>query len=85
MAAILAPIGHVAAGRAYFIDGEGTVRSLGPSCDVREETRFPVTETQQEASFVVSPDGQLLVGAVVTLPEKPIQRHWSCPDCSRWT
>ena len=71
MAAILAPVAHVAAGRAYFIDGDGTVRSLGRYGDVREETRFPVTDAQQEASFAVSPDGRRLTGAVVTLPAKP--------------
>jgi hypothetical protein len=70
VAAILPPIAHVAAGRAYFIDGDGTVRSLGRSGDVREETRFRVTEVQQEASFAVSTDGRSLVGAVVTLPPK---------------
>ena len=71
MAAILAPVAHVAAGRAYFIDGDGTVRSLGRSGDVREDTGFPVADAQQEASFAVSPDGRRLTGAVVTLPARP--------------
>jgi hypothetical protein len=72
--AVVPPVAHVTAGRAYFIDGEGTVRSLGFAGELREETRFPVTGAQQEASFAVSPDGRHLVGAVVTLPAVPSQR-----------
>jgi hypothetical protein len=64
-------LAHVANGRAYFVDGDGVVRSLGVDGGVREETRFPVTSPQQEVSFAVSPDGHDLVGAVVTLPAKP--------------
>jgi len=64
-------IAHVAAGRAYYVDGDGVVRSLGVDGSVREETRFPVTSSQQEVSFAVSPDGHDLVGAVVTLPARP--------------
>lgn len=71
LGALLPQVAHVAAGRAYFVDGAGFVRSLGVDGSVREETRFPVTSTQQEVSFVVSPDGRSLVGAVVTLPAKP--------------
>ena len=71
MAPIVPPVAHVAAGRAYYIDGAGTVHSLGLSGDIREETRFPVTSTQQEASFAVSPDGEQLIGTVVTLPPVP--------------
>jgi hypothetical protein len=79
MAAIVPPIAHVAAGRAYFIDGDGTVRSLSHTGGIRQETRFPVTDSQQEASFAVSPDGRHLIGAVVTLPPKsnPAQRELS--------
>jgi hypothetical protein len=72
--AVVPPVAHVAAGRAYFVDGEGTVRSLGFTGELREETRFPVTGAQQEASFAVSPDGRHLVGAVVTLPAVPSPR-----------
>ena len=64
-------IAHVAAGRAYYVDGDGVVRSLGVDGSVREETRFPVTSSQQEVSFAVSPDGRSLVGSVVTLPSEP--------------
>ena len=71
LAPVLPPVAHVAAGRAYYIDGSGAVRSLGWKGDVREETRFPVTSSQQEASFAVSPDGKTLVGSVVTFPSRP--------------
>ena len=62
------PVAQTAAGRAYFIDADGTIYSLGSSGDIRTETRFPVTTRSQEASFAVSPDGKLLIGSVVTLP-----------------
>lgn len=68
---ILPGIAHVANGRAYYIDGSGVVRSLGWTGDVRQETRFPLTSSQQVASFVVSPDGRTLVGSVVTFPPRP--------------
>lgn len=71
LSALLPEAAHVAAGRAYYVDGGGTVRSLGVDGDIREETRFPVTSTQQEVSFAVSPDGHDLMGAVVTLPPEP--------------
>ena len=71
LGALLAQVAHVAAGRAYYVDGDGVVRSLGVDGGVREETRFPVTSSQQEVSFAVSPDGRSLVGAVVTLPAEP--------------
>src|SRR5205823_13932993 len=78
-AGIVPPCAHVAAGRAYFIDGDGTVRSLSQTGGIRQETRFPVTDSQQEASFAVSPEGRHLIGAVVTLPPKsnPAQRELS--------
>ena len=68
---LLPQVAHVAAGRAYYVDGDGVVHSLGPDGSVRQETRFPVTSGQQEVSFAVSPDGRDLVGAVVTLPSEP--------------
>jgi hypothetical protein len=71
LGALLPQLAHVAAGRAYYVDGDGVVRSLGVDGGVREETRFPVTSGQQEVSFAVSPNGRQLVGAVVTLPPEP--------------
>jgi hypothetical protein len=68
---LLPPIAHVAAGRVYYVDGDGAVRSLDVDGTVREVTRFPVTGAQQEVSFAVSPDGRELAGSVVTLPPEP--------------
>ena len=68
---LMPQMAHVAAGRAYYVDGDGVVRSLGVDGSVRSETRFPVTSSQQEVSFAVSPDGHDLVGSVVTLPARP--------------
>jgi hypothetical protein len=64
--------GAVAAnGRAYYLDLAGVVRSLGPAGDVRQETRFPITNLRQRVSFAVSPDGRRLIGAILTVPPKP--------------
>jgi hypothetical protein len=69
--ALVPQIAHTAAGRAYYMDADGVVRSLGPRGDVRYETRFPITNPQQEGSFAVSRDGLRLVGSVLTLPARP--------------
>ena len=63
------PQAHAAAGRVFFIDGKGVVRSLGLDRSVREVASFPIS-TQQEASFAVSPDGLHLLGTVLTIPPK---------------
>jgi len=68
---LLPRIAHTAADRAYYMDGKGTVRSIGAGDDVRIETRFPIDRAQQEGSFAVSPDGRSLVGSVFSLPPKP--------------
>lgn len=64
------PQGYTAAGRVYFIDGKGVVRSLGTDKAVSRITAFPIG-SQQEASFAVSPDGKHLLGAILTLPPPP--------------
>jgi hypothetical protein len=67
-AMVLTPEAHVAAGVVYFIDGGGVVRTLDPSGAVRQVAVFPMTQSQQEISFAVSPDGKRLVAALLTLP-----------------
>jgi len=52
----------------YFIDGHGVVRTLAPSGVVRQVAVFRITQSQQEISFAVSPDGKQLVAAILTLP-----------------
>jgi hypothetical protein len=62
------PEGRVAAGRVYFADGTGVVRSLSPEGAVGEVARFPLATPQQALSFAVSPDGSRLMGVVLTFP-----------------
>jgi hypothetical protein len=62
------PEARVAAGKVFFADGSGTVRSLSVDGTVSEVTRFPLTDPQQTLSFAVSPDGSRLMGAVLQFP-----------------
>jgi WD40 repeat protein len=69
--AVLPPSAHVAAGKVYFADGTGVVRSLSASGQIARLATFPFSGHQQMLSFAVSPDGSQLLGAVFTLPAKP--------------
>jgi len=71
MGAVLSQSAHVAAGKAYFADGKGVVRSLSIQGQVIKVATFPMTSSQQMLSFAVSPDGSRLLGTVFTLPAKP--------------
>jgi hypothetical protein len=62
------PEARVAAGKVFFADGTGVVRSLSVDGTVTEVTRFPLTDPQQTLSFAVSPDGSKLMGAVLQFP-----------------
>jgi hypothetical protein len=62
---------EVAAGKVYFSDGQGVVRSLSTTGQLKQVATFPLTSTQQMLSFAVSPDGSRLMAAVFTLPAKP--------------
>jgi hypothetical protein len=68
MGAIIPPSAHVAAGKVYFADGHGVVRSLGVDNKVMTVATFPMTSTQQMLSFAVSPDGAQIVGTLFTIP-----------------
>lgn len=59
---------QVADGAVFYIDGKGVVRRLDPSGAVKVVATFPITSTQQEVSFAVSPDGQHLMATVFTVP-----------------
>ena len=59
---------EVAAGAVYFIDGKGVVRRLVSAGTVETVATFPLTSSQQEVSFAVSPDGKQLMAAVLTFP-----------------
>jgi len=67
-ATLLAPEAAIASGSVYFIDGAGAVRRLGPTGDLTVVATFPLTQKQQEVSFAVSPDGQKIIAASLTLP-----------------
>ena len=69
-APVLQPEARVAAGRVFFADGAGTVRSLAPSGEVRQVSAFPIASPQQELSFAVSPDGQSLAATIIRLPDR---------------
>lgn len=68
MGAILQPSAHVAAGKVFYADAKGVVRSLAIDGTVTTVTAFPMTSSQQLLSFAVSPDGTRLLGAVFTVP-----------------
>src|SRR6266567_2729813 len=58
----------VAAGKVYFADNKGVIRSLAINGTVAVAATFPLTSTQQMLSFAVSPDGTKLLGTIFTLP-----------------
>jgi hypothetical protein len=62
---------HVAAGKVYFADGTGVVRSLSVTGQIAQVATFPLTSGQQMLSFAVSPDASQLLGAVLTVPPDP--------------
>ena len=74
MGAILPESAHVAAGRVYFADGNGVVRTLSTTGQVTTVATFPLTSSQQMLSFAVSPDGSRLLGAILTASAK----YFSC-------
>jgi len=72
MGAILPPSAHVAAGRVYFADGKGVIRSLATDGTLKTVATLPITSTQQMLSFAVSPDGSQVAATVLTVPKGAI-------------
>jgi hypothetical protein len=68
MGALIPPSAHVAAGKVYFADAKGVVRSLAIDGTVAVAATFAMTSTQQMLSFAVSPDGTRIVGTIFTVP-----------------
>jgi hypothetical protein len=62
------PEAHVAAGKVFFADGSGAIRSLSTDGTVANVTTIPLTSGQQVLSFSVSPDGSQVVAAVFSFP-----------------
>jgi hypothetical protein len=69
MGAIDPPSAHVAAGKVFYADGSGVVRSLAIDGTVTTVATFPLTSTLQMLSFAVSPDGGRILGTVFTIPK----------------
>src|SRR5450756_50050 len=78
MGAILQPSAHVAAGKVFYADAKGVVRSLAINGAVTTVTTFSMTSSQQMLSFAVSPDGTRLLGTVFTVP----MNAWPCDGSS---
>jgi hypothetical protein len=74
---LLAPQAYVASDRVFYADGRGVVRSLAPDGETATVANFPVGD-QQELSFAVRPDGQEVLAAILTLPQRPSSGA-SCP------
>jgi hypothetical protein len=66
--AVLPQSAHVAAGKVFFADGKGVVRSLAINGIVATVATFPLVSSQQMLSFAVSPDGTTVLGTVFTTP-----------------
>lgn len=66
--AILPPSAHVIAGKVFFADAKGVVRSLAADGTIKTVATIPMTSTQQMLSFAVSPDGTRLLGTIFTAP-----------------
>jgi hypothetical protein len=69
MGPILPPSAHVAAGKVFYADAKGIVRSLAIDGTISIVATFPMTSSQQMVSFAVSPDGGRLLGTVFTIPK----------------
>jgi hypothetical protein len=69
--AVLPMSAQVAAGKVFFADGTGVIRSLVPGGQPTQVTQFPMRSSQQMLSFAVSPDGTELLATIFTIPPKP--------------
>ena len=78
MGAVLQPSAHVAAGKVFYADGNGVIRSLAIDGTVARVTAVPMTSRQQMLSFAVSPDGTKLLATVYTVPTNA----WPCDGSS---
>jgi hypothetical protein len=70
---------YVVQGTVYFIDGFGSVFTMGADNLQHSAGKFPIGLDQQEVSFAVSPDGCQLVASVLTIPSKgpgPVTGQW---------
>ena len=85
MGAVLPSQAHVAAGKVFFADGKGVVRSLATDGTVTTVASFPMTSTQQMLSFAVSPDGSRILGTILTIPNNASMACSSSPSSAAFT
>jgi hypothetical protein len=78
--AVLPASAQVAAGKVYYADGNGLIRTLAPGGQPEQVTTFPLSSSQQMLSFAVSPDGTQLLGSIFTLPPKPTTTGDPCAN-----
>jgi hypothetical protein len=62
------PEARVAAGKVYYADGAGMVRSLAADGTIANVASLPLTGPQQLLSFAVNPDGSQLLAALFSFP-----------------
>jgi hypothetical protein len=75
------PVVRVVGHLVYFVDGTGTIRDLDLSGKLNEITQLPLTSSQQQPYFAVSPDGNALLANVVKL--RGVNPNSSSPgDCA---
>jgi hypothetical protein len=79
-AALLQSPVRTAAGAAYFADSTGVVRKLTPDGTVSIVATFPLTSSQQELSYAVSPDGAHLIAIVLSTPPLHVPPPQSIQD-----
>ncbi len=79
MGAVIPESAHVAAGKVFFSDASGVVRSLASDGTVTTVATFPLSSSQQMLSFAVSPDGGRVLATVFTVPKNALTCDGSLP------
>ena len=90
--AVLPPQGQATSRGVYFADRAGVIRLLQPSGDVKTITTIPITSSQQEISFAVSPDDREILASRITFPKRAADASMTKPfapgpvtvDVFRW-
>ena len=62
------PEARVAAGKVFYADAKGVIRSLTADGTVANVTTIPLTSGQQMLSFAINPDGTQLLATVFSFP-----------------
>jgi hypothetical protein len=82
---VLPQSAHVAAGKVFYSDAKGVVRSLGIDGTITVAATFPITSTQQMLSFAVSPDGLRILGTILTIPNNAAMACGGSPSTGAFT